>query len=78
MLCILLLLDSLSLLALRTNIGIVAIQLAVKAHDSLVLRVIFFIGSQEKIKFIRVARLLLAVSGFVADDPTSMASDPLL
>ena len=78
MLCILFLLDSLSLLALWTNVGIVTIQLAVEAHDPLVLRVIFFVSSQELIKFIRITWLFLAVSRFVANDPACMASDPLL
>lgn len=78
LLCILLLLHLLCFLALGAHIGVMAIELAVEAHDSFVLRVVFFVGCKELVKLFWVARLLLAVRGLVADDPASVAPDSLL
>ena len=78
LLWILLLLYSLCFLALRAHIRIVPIQLTIEAHDSLVLWVVFFVGSKEQVEFIRVTRLLLTVSRFMANDSTCVTPDPLL
>ena len=58
---LLFLLNSMIFLSLRTHVGVVTISLAVKAHDTFLLRVVFLICSQKFVQLVFIHGFFLAV-----------------
>ena len=78
LLCLLFLLDLLSLASLRTDICIMTVKLAVETHDTFCLRILLLILSQQLIQLLRITGFFLAVCWLVPKLTAVMASDATL